>query len=370
VVKPRRVLLVGSTPDLYGSNQALAVLAAGLPAVGWEVVAALPGPGPFDSDLEAIDVRVLHVDPGVARRVLRPWQWVRYLAFELPMSVVRYWRLSRGFDVIHVNGSVIVGAMAGARLARRPVVVHLRESYAGHDRMGRTAGRVLRVLCDRVIAVSAEIGAEAAAIGLGAKTTVIHDGLAFRPRRNVEREPRVVAVGRINDWKGHDVLISAIDKLKRRGLSIPAVIAGDPYPGGQRHRLALERQARDLDVSDLVHLPGFVEDVDGLVAGSTMFVQPSTRPEPFGFALVEAMAQGTPCIATDRGGPVEIIVHDETGILIPPGDADALADAIEALWRDPARRTEMGERAASSVRSRFPASVAVEQLARVYDELA
>jgi mannosyltransferase len=96
---------------------------------------------------------------------------------------------------------------------------------------------------------------------------------------------------------------------------------------------------------------------------------PSVRPEPFGLALLDAMAHGIACIATDAGGPRDIIRDGETGLLVQPGNAMALADAIEQLHADNELRAQLGRAAASHVRERFSIDATARRIGEVYEEL-
>ena len=284
----RRALLVQSSAERYGSDRTARSLARRLPALGWEVTVTVPGLGPLVDDLRADGVTVVVADPGVLRRVLRPAGWAAFAVWRLPRAVLRFRRLARRAAVVHVNTSVSVGALLGARLARRPVVVHIRESYAGNQRAYRLYARLLRGVADAVLVISEDIAAEAAAAGLGDRVVLVHDGIELPDRPPVRAEPRwdVVCVGRINDWKGQDVLIDAVAILRDEGVELRTAVAGDVFPGGERHREALGARIASAGVDGLVTLLGFVDDVDGLLGSASTFVLPSTRPEPFGLALV------------------------------------------------------------------------------------
>lgn len=361
-----RVLLISGQAERYGADRSLLTLARGLGDRGWQVTVAVPHDGPLVDDLRDAGVEIVVADAGVIRRTLGFAGWTR-LAVTFPVTTWRIARLARRFDIVHVNAAVITGGLVGARLSGRPVVGHLRESFAEHRREWRLLGRLLRWTTDRTIAVSEAIAAEAADVGLGRQTVVIHNScdVPFEPLA-APVAPRVLQVGRINDWKGQGVLVDALAVLRDRGVVVEAAVAGDVFPGGEVHRDRLVAHIERVGIGDQVSLLGFVDRVGDLMRPGAIFVQPSTRPEPFGLALVEAMSRGMACVASAAGGPVDIVRDGVTGMLVSPGDPVALADAVERLWRDDALRLRMGEAAAADVRSRFSPEREVDACEKLY----
>jgi glycosyltransferase involved in cell wall biosynthesis len=169
--------------------------------------------------------------------------------------------------------------------------------------------------------------------------------------------PIVLAVARLVYYKGLDILIEAA-----RSLQASVVIVGDGPLAGELHRLA--RTAPN------VHLVGAVSDADLLVhlAVADCFVLPSTsRAESFGISALEAQAMGVPAVVTDVGtGTVEAISPGETGLVVAPGSAPALADAIGAIIADRTRREQMGRLARERVLARHSIASAAEHLRAIY----
>jgi glycosyltransferase involved in cell wall biosynthesis len=166
------------------------------------------------------------------------------------------------------------------------------------------------------------------------------------------RPRRVLAVGRLCHQKGHDLLIHAFDRCRGIHPGWTLVLAG-----AGPDRADLEQLVTRLGLSDVVRFTGEIADMDTTYAAADMFVLPS-RFEGFPNALCEAMAHGLPVISFDcPSGPSEIIRSGVDGILVAPGDAEALAAAMDGLMRDAATRAELGARAAESVRRFSAASI-------------
>lgn len=168
--------------------------------------------------------------------------------------------------------------------------------------------------------------------------------------------PFVLGVGRLDRQKGFDVLIDALGQIE--GADTPElVIAGD---GPDRE--ALEERARRGGVADRVVFLGAqsADAVAGLYRGATLVAAPS-RWEGLPLVCLEALACGAPMVAAAVDGITDVITHDETGLLVPPEDAGALAKAIRALLVDPARRARLGATGLARVRREFSWSVVAEQ---------
>jgi len=183
------------------------------------------------------------------------------------------------------------------------------------------------------------------------------EGASFRERIGVsESDTLIGAAGRLVTQKGFDTLVKALGSLLEDGAELKACIAGD---GPERERL--EALAQEAGVSDRLIFPGHVDDMPSFLAGLDLFVFPS-RMEGRSNALAEAMAAGLPVIATDIPGNDELIAHEKSGILVPPEDPDAYAQAIKRLLED----RELAERLGRAAREYVETNMDVD---KILDEL-
>ena len=149
--------------------------------------------------------------------------------------------------------------------------------------------------------------------------------------------PVVGCLGLLTPWKGQEVLLEAVARMPR---GVVLELAGGRFPKDAGHVERLEARAARPDLAGRVRFLGPVSDVDALLARWTVVVSPSVEPDPAPLVVLEAMAVGRPVVATAHGGPPEYL--GEAGVLVPPGDAAALADAVVELLGDPQRRAQAG----------------------------
>ncbi len=157
--------------------------------------------------------------------------------------------------------------------------------------------------------------------------------------------PRVGALGRLTAQKGLDVLLDAVRALTGGGVPVEVVVGGEGRDGDR-----LRAAAAGLPVT----FCGFVDDVRGFLAGLDVFCL-SSRREALPLVLLEAMAEGLPCVATDVGDVAVAVGRD--AVVVPPGDAGALAAALAGLLADPGGRAELGRRARARATDAFDADL-------------
>jgi glycosyltransferase involved in cell wall biosynthesis len=283
----------------------------------------------------------------------------------------------RGVALVHSNTSVVLGGAAAAARARIPHVWHVREIYA---RFGRTWPPYRRLLATASALPCVSAATAAQFDGSRARTRVIHDGLAVDARRaprqparaalSLPREAEVIAVlGRVSDWKGQDVLVSALADPRLARRRTIGVIAGEPWAGANERLDAVLALADRLGVRDRLRLVGFRNDVENVYGAADVIAVPSTEPDPLPNAALEAAAAGCTVIASAHGGLPEIIDDGRTGRLVTPGDPAALARAAAELLEDPAECSRLGAAAAADARERFSPERLLEAIQTLYDEL-
>ncbi len=255
------------------------------------------------------------------------------------------------------------GLLAGLA-SRVPVVAVVNAVLPSRDFAQRVGTGAILQTSSAVIGVSGFVATAASRmLHLPKKRVfVIYNGVNDPPLpsgRARSDEPLLAAVGRLAREKGFDVLVDALSSVPRCRL----VFVGD---GPERSHL--EARVRDLGLTGRVEFLGQVERPWTSVCSPDLLVLPS-RSEGMGLVLVEAMLAGIPVIATRVGGIPEIVLEGETGLLVPPDDASALARAIERLTSDPEKRRRMGERSRSHATGRFTVEGMAKKYEAIYDEV-
>lgn len=365
-------------PVRGGIERYTSELARGAAAAGHEVEVLATAPGHRTSVAD---------EGGV--RVVRAGRWGEVASTPIsPALVAHLGRRIRtgGIDLVHLQFPfppaewrwLLADACRPAGRAATVVTYHADVVRQRHLlRVHAPAVRRLLRRCDAVVAASGALVETSPFLSpIASRVTVIAHGTDLERATcphpvpaavaaAAARGPVVLFVGRLRWYKGVDVLIGAVDHLPSEAQ---VVIVGDGPEGPKLGALAEAR-----GVADRVHLCGELTDDElaGAYRAAAVVALPSTsRAEAFGLTQLEAMATGTPVVSTAVGTGVEFVnQHEVTGLVVPPGDSDALAAALTELLVDVARRRQLGAQAATRVRDHFRLSSMVERTLSLYDDL-
>ena len=260
------------------------------------------------------------------------------------------WCTERNLAVVHAtNLPTNLFSLPAAAYARVPVrIANRREVNGGRSVYELTAQRFAYAFAHRIVANCAAAAQRLRREGVRSrKISIIPNGLDFDvgvERGAIGSVRRVMTVANLRPEKGHDVLIDAAALVLQRFPD-----ARFDLVGGGSQLAALRERAASLGIAHAVSFLGHCEDVPSRLATADLFVLPS-RSEAFPNAVLEAMAVGLPVVASRVGGLLEVIDEGRTGVLVPPGDAGALADAIGALMADTMRAAALATAGRDAVR--------------------
>lgn len=283
-----------------------------------------------------------------------------------PVALVRLTRALQAdrIELVHTHGHFGVNVLGrvAARLSGARVLSHMHIESAFRAGLGRGAQIALdnatARLCFALVAVSD--ATRDALIRQGYprdRLVTVHNGIVpadvARPTRLADG-PTVIEVGRLADVKGQRVLLAAAARLDATVI----LVGGDLEQGGA-YEAGLRSEAERLGIADRVVFAGYRDDVAELLAGCDVFCLPSLV-EGMPLVVLEAMLQARPVVATPVGGTGELVVDGETGLLVPPRDVDALADALSSLLSD----RELAERMGAAGRQRVLADFSAAEVSR------
>ena len=373
--RPRSVLQVLPALETGGVERGAVDIAAAVAAAGWRALVASSG-GAMVREL--VRAGAEHVTLPLARKS----------PFALRANVTPLATLieSEGVDIVHARSRAPAwSAYEAARRTGRPFVTTFHGTYNFGNALKRWYNGVM-ARGDRVIAISDFIADHVRRnYGVGdERLRVVPRGIdleVFDPARvNSERivqlagkwrlpdgVPVVMLPGRLTRWKGQAALIDALTVLGRRDVC--CLLVGDDQ-GRHGYRKELERRIRTRGLDGVVRIVGHCDDMAAAYMLADAVVSASLDPEAFGRVAVEAQAMGRPTIVTDHGAARETVLAGETGWLTPPGNAGALARALEeALALDADARETLAARAMPRVRAKFSKQAMCDRTLAIYREL-
>lgn len=338
-----------------GGERHLADLSHALADLGHEVYAAAVPGAPLWSELSFL--------PAANRFALS--NYVKNLT-----GLARFVR-EHDIEIVHAHAArdYHLAALA-VRLASRGRLVLTRHALFPLRGINK---HVLRGVA-RMIAVSEAVAGSVRASGVieSSKISVVYNGIDVdRFGQSLTREGSRIVVGTVGHLapiKGQDVFLRAAALVTARRREVQVAVIGEDKSPQKEHRRSLESLIAELGIGESVTMPGWTEDIPGLLSSLTLFVS-AARCEPFGLSIVEAMAAGLPIVTTASEGALEIIEDGVTGRLVPVDDAESLADAIVDLLDNSSERSRLAQNARRAARRHFSLERMARDTERVYREV-
>ncbi len=290
------------------------------------------------------------------------------------------------YDIVHTHNSKagFIGRLA-AKISKVPIIIHTIHGFAFHE-YEMPPRRILFILLekfaarysDKLITVSEPLREWGLKLNIGkpSQYVTIYDGIeAEKFKINIDidakkkglgispKEKVIGVVAKLWEGKGHEAILEAAHEVIKEIPDVKFLFVGEGYL-----RNKLEKQVRKMGLSDQVIFTGFRSDIPEITATFDIALLVSLF-EGMGRVLLEAMISGKPVVATKVGGIVDVVKDGETGILVPPGDADALAKAIVTILKDEELAQRMGETGKRRIDERFIAKTMVKKITEVYEEL-
>lgn len=331
----------------------------------------------------SIRVVTAKIDPGLPSRETKKFEngssyeivrlgfgkkWDKFLfPFLAPL-----WSLKQPHDLVHA----VMESYAGIALwwyrafgGKKPTLLTLQsgdlDMPAKNRKIPRFVWRNIHVSPTMVVGISTALTRRAVALG-ARKTSTIPNGVDFSHLSKVPRleknANRIASVARLSPEKGLPFLIEALKITRHRLPQVELYLVG-----GGALETQLKAYARELEVQDIVHFLGAKPNIEAMteVAKSSLFVLPSLG-EGLGIVLLEAQALGVPVIGTNVGGIPDVIENEKNGLLVPPSDAKAIAEAVARLLSDHALAKRLAKTASERL-AKFDWNGIAEQYAALYE---
>ena len=409
-VPRKRILYVDHTAKMSGGEIALLNMLEYLDMTRFEPLVLLISDGPLREKLESarIETCLLPISPSVLetrKDALGPRTLLRLrdivLSGRYVFTLAKFMR-ERHIDLVHTNSlkADILGGFA-ARLARIPLLWHIRDRI-DVDYLPGPVVWLFRRLChwlpNYVVANSQATldtlqmkpqqrsSAVYSGVDLARPHIVVHDGVPHQPIlrpiiysgpysagleqiQPLSQRPVLGLVGRISSWKGQHIFLQAAALIKKRFPLVRIQIIGSAMFNEEAYEAEIRALTITLGLEESVEFLGFRVDVPELISGMTILVHASITAEPFGQVIVEGMVAGKPVVATDGGGAQEIVLSEETGLLVPMNDVASMAESILFLLDNPDIAQEMGRRGRLRALEHFSIEQTARKIESVYDQI-
>lgn len=386
----KSILFIHQSAELYGSDKTILMFISSLDKQKYKSVVILPFDGPLKGEFEKNGIEV------VIAPVLK-----LYRKMFTPKGILNIFKEYRNglktLNVLHekYNFSIVyshtLAALIGIVFARKNNIKHLwhvQEIIAKPVIFNKGFVKLLSMNCNHVAAYDSKTTMAFWTKDnekLAKKSHFVWNGLDVAQKQNTsqekitsirkdffevgENELVIALVGRINSWKGQQLLLEAFCKIAAQHQNTKLVFIGSAPPNQEIFEIELKNKIKDFSLSKRVVIIPFQEDIWKFWDSIDIAVVPSTEPEPFGMVAIEAMLSKKPVIAAKHGGLTEIVLPNETGILFEPGKVLALVSALETLINDPEKRTRFGINGYNRTVNHFSLQKHVEKFEEIFENL-
>ena len=374
IMKPKiKILYIITSSGIGGAERILYYTATGLDYNKYDIsICSLKKKGEIAGDLEKQGIEVCCLHLGGRERFLGWLSSIITLIWLFPYLIRIRPTIVHSF-LFRAN---ILARIAGY-LTGVPIVISSVRVMGGEKRYFHYIEKITSFMVDHYVAVSesvkryiidkSKISAE--------KISVIYNGVNIKSQDDlheqnvrmpfkIEDEDRILmTVGRLHEQKGHYYLVKAISKVQKEFPKVKLLVIGE---GEEENNL--KKLVKSLDLTNEVIFIGLSSDIEEILPMAELFLLPSLW-EGLPNVLLEAMAAGKPVIATEVGGVPELVIHGETGMLVPHKDSDALACAIADLLKNRLKARRMGETGRIRAEEHFSIQKMIEKTESLYQEL-
>lgn len=344
----KNVLFLHSSSELYGSDRSLLNLLKNLKNKNFKCIVILPEEGPLAIEINKLGyVKVIIRELAVLRRKNLSLKGLYHYSKQFLQSIIFLKKVIKleDIDIVYTNTSVVFPGGIAAKLCGKKSIWHVRE-IIDNNFENKVVSGIVNIFSDVIIANSKATAKRIS--NNDNKVRIVYNAIESKEtysKKFLKRENDQIVIGmagRINRWKGQKLFVDMAEIVFKEEKNVKFVIAGDVYKDEIYILNDLREYIDSKNLNNKIELLGQVNDMEYFYKGLDIFVLPSIQPEPFGLVVIEAMDKGIPVIATNHGGPIEIIDDGKNGYLVDYRDANEMSQKVIELVRDSDLRNRIG----------------------------
>lgn len=386
----KSILFIHQSAELYGSDKTMLYFLSELDKSKYLPIIILPFDGPLKIELEKNNIKVV-IAPVLKlyRKMFTPKNLFTFFKeYMKGIEILSELHRKHNFKLVYTH---TLAALIGIFFAKEFKIKHLwhvQEIIAKPKIFNLAFKKILSLKCNHKI-VYDSIATMNFWVNnnkiLTAKSEAVWNGIDVKNiphftnmetqevRQNYflsnDNELIIALVGRINSWKGQQLLLDAFKILEIKNNNIKLVYLGSAPPNQEIFELDLKNKIKEYQLDNKVIIIPFQNEISKFWNSIDIAIVPSTEPEPFGMVVIEAMLAKKPVIASNHGGPTEIVVNNETGLLFEPNNEIDLAEAIQKLIENADLRKSFGENGYQRVLKIFSLQNHVNLFEKIFEEV-
>lgn len=386
----KTILIIHQSAELYGSDKTMLYFLSELDKTKYLPIIVLPFDGPLKTELEKNNIKVV-IAPvlKIYRKIFTPKNIFKFIReYYQGIKALNALNKEYKFDLVYTH---TLAALIGILFAKKRKIKHLwhvQEIIAKPKILNFLFKKILSLDCTHKVIYDSKATMNFWAENnpkLTKKSETVWNGIETKNIKsftNIElnevrenfffssKEEIVISlVGRINNWKGQQLLLKSFNQLVSKYNTIKLVYLGSAPLNQEIFEIELKNQILEFGLEDKVVLIPFQKEIEKFWNAIDIAVVPSTEPEPFGMVVIEAMLAKKPVVASNHGGPTEIVIHNETGLLFEPNNHNSMSDALEKLIKEEQLRKTYGINGFNRVNTDFSLENHVNHFEKIFEEL-
>lgn len=377
------ILFIHQSAELYGSDKTLLLLLKHLDKTIYTPIVVLPVNGPLKYEIEKENIKVV-IAPvlKIYRKMFTLKNLIGFFRdIKTSVSILDNLNIQYNFDLVYSNTLAVLLGMIYAKKRKIKHLWHVHEIIVHPKFIASLFPKLLYRYADIVVCNSfatmknvVERKKE-----LKNKITVIYNGIDIQKSDTTislkkdfgfnDSDIVVTLVGRISRLKGHKWLLDTFVKYFEQNNNIMLLFIGSPVEGQEYYLTEIERFIFENKLDKKVKLISFTKNLSEIWKITDIAIMPSTEAESFGLVAVEAMLAKKPVIGSNHGGLTEIIVNNETGLLVEPNNVEALYEALSKLIDNPELRTSFGENGYYRATKEFSVEKYIQSFEIIFSEV-